>query len=158
MDKSSFERYYIDMIFLAYNLFKYRVKTKKNISFKEFVLDKIDKGFPGEDYILPYSQYTRAQLAEKLNVSISEIKGTFRQDLDILMSKSNKLVFFPTDSFYIGSGMYIEIECAKRYNLPIYGYNIITDSFSQNFDLQTTEMTLFDEVMGSIFYKKVTFL
>lgn len=145
------------MIFIAYNLFKYRKDTEKNINFQKFVIEKINLNFPNEDYLLPYSQYSQKDLVDKLKCKKSDIKGTFRQDLEFLMSKCNKLVFFPTDSLFIGSGVHLEISCAKGNNIPIYCYNKLEDKFVENFTLEKPDFFNLDPYFSSIFYKKVIF-
>lgn len=145
------------MIFLAYNYLKYKFKTDSSINFKSFVLEKINEHFPNEDYLLPYSQYDQYELSAKLKCKISEIRGTFSEDLYFLMSKCNKLAFFPTDSLYIGSCVYLEISCAKAYNLPVYGYNKSKNEFTKNFELENTEFGL-DQNLSYSFNKKVIFL
>jgi hypothetical protein len=145
------------MIFIAYNFFKYRVNTKKNMEFKEFVIDKITKNFQNERYILPYSQYTRLELAKKLECEDFRISGSFLDDLEFIMSKCDKLVFFPTDSFFIGSGVYLEIACAKKFKIPIYGYNKDKNEFSQNFQIKTSEFVE-SYNLNNIFNKKIKFL
>lgn len=157
MDQGEFQKYNLDMIFIAYNLLKYNHNSKKNIEYKNFVLKKINENFPNEDYLLPYSQYSMQELVEKLKCNFSDLKGTFRKDLEFLMSKCNKLVFFPTESSFIGSGVYLEISCAKGRNLPIYGYNKLTNQFSHNFNFENPEFFQTDPVLNSIFYKKVIF-
>jgi hypothetical protein len=145
------------MIFIAYNLLKYKQHTIKNIEYKNFVIDKINLNFPNEEYLLPYSQYTRQELVNKLKCQSSDIKGTFRQDLIFLISKCNKLIFFPTDSCFIGSGVHLEISCARGNKLPVYGYNKSKDEFTQNFTLEKPDFFNLDPVLTSIFYKKVIF-
>lgn len=144
------------MIFIAYNLLKYKENIEKNIAFRDFVIDKVSSIFPGEDYLLPYSQYSRQQLIDKLHCNPEDITGFFRRDLLFVMSKCNKLVFFPTDASTIGSGMNLEIACAKGHGLPVYGFNKQTGTFSSNFTLEMTDMATAHGMSG-VFYKKVIF-
>ena len=157
MDKGKFKKYNINMIFIAYNFFKYKVYTKKNIEFKKFVLTKIKQNFPNDDYLLPYSQYNKKELAEKLNCNTSSISGSFLDDLDFIMSKCNKLVFFPTNSSFIGSGVYLEIVTAKKNNIPIYGYDVNKDIFNQDFVIEPSNFIESDTLIN-IFNKKIKFL
>lgn len=145
------------MIFIAYNLLKYKENKENNILYRDFVIKKVNDTFPGEEYLLPYSQYSRQQLIEKFNCNPEDITGFFRSDLLFVMSKCNKLVFFPTDTGNIGSGMNLEISCARGHNLPVYGYNKQTDNFSSNFNLEITDMATAHGISG-VFYKKVTFV
>jgi hypothetical protein len=145
------------MIFLAYNYSKYKLNTDENIKFKNFVLNKINENFPGEDYLLPYSQYNQIELSQKLKCEISQIHGNFFEDLPLMMSKCNKLVFFPTESLYIGSCVCIEIACAKRNNFPVYGYDKLKDVFTTNFKLENTEFSM-DPKLSYIFNKKTIFI
>ena len=145
------------MIFIACPYYKYKIYTDKNIEYKKFILEKINKYFPNEDYLLPYSQYSMVDLAKKLECNNSELTGNFLDDLPLMVSKCNKLAFFPSESLFIGAGMYLEISCAIGKNLPIYCYNKIDDTFTQNFKLKNSEF--FDDAgLKNIFYKKVDIL
>lgn len=145
------------MIFLACHYYKYKISTDKNIKYKNFILNKINEHFPNEDYLLPYSQYSRLDLMKKLNCEESQIIGSFIEDLPIMISKCDKLVFFPSESLFIGAGMYLEISCAINQSLPIYCYNTLNDTFIQNFKLENSEF-FEDPGLKNIFYKKVCIL
>lgn len=145
------------MIFIAYNFFKYRSYTEKNLSYKKFVIENINIHFPNESYVLPYSQYTVSELANVINCKISDLKGNFTDDLEFIMSRCHKLLFFPTDNLFIGSGMYLEICCAKKYNLPIFCYNKLQNKFTIDFELKNSGFIL-DPVINNTFYKKVNFI
>jgi len=144
------------MIFLAYNYFKYRISSTENYNYRDWVISVTEKFFPGEEYILPYSQYSRKQLVEKLKCNDSLIKGFFNDDLPIIMKFCNKLLFFPTENNYIGSGMLHEIVYAKKENIPIFCYNKSTENITENFNLESTKF--YEDIkMYNIFCRKVVF-
>jgi hypothetical protein len=145
------------MIFLAYHYYKYRFETKENIDYLSFIKNIININFPNEDYLLPYSNYNVSELVKKLKCESSDIKGTFTIDLPFMMSKCSKLVFFPSDNLYIGSGMRLEIACANNLNLPIFCYNKSINSFTQNFLLKKTDHNLYHD-SNNIFNRKVEFI
>jgi len=145
------------MIFLAYNYYKYKLNNTKNIEWKKFVIETINKHFPNEDYLLPYSHYSRLELEKILNDGNLKITGKFKNDLPLMMLKCNKLAFFPTESLFIGSGVFIEILEANRKKIPVYCYNKITNKFTTNFILKNSEF-LYDLHLSQIFFKKVDIL
>ena len=144
------------MIFLGYNFLKYKFLTEENIKYRDWTISILNLYFPGEDYILPYSQYSRLGLVKKLQCEDNLIKGVFFKDLPIIMKYCNKLVFFPTEDNHIGSGVFIEINTAKKFNIPIYCYNKDKNNLVQSFDLQSINF-YGDIILGNVFYKKVIF-
>jgi len=144
------------MIFLAYNFLNYKFLTEDNLNYRKFVLDAVQKYFPNEDYLLPYSQYSRADLVKKLDCADSLLTGRFNEDLPHMVSHCNKLVFFTLENYYIGTGVFFEIATAKKANKPCYGYNLETSQFSPSYEFQKTEFVS-DEIFTNIFYKKVKF-
>jgi len=144
------------MIFLAYNFLRYKFSTDENFKYRDWVISTINYHFPEEDYLLPYSQYSRINLVKKLKCEDSLIKGVFFKDLPIIMRYCKKLACFPTEDNYIGSGMFIEMNAGKKFNLPVYCYNKDIKNFSQSFELKSTKL-YGDRQLGNLFYKKVIF-
>ena len=143
------------MIYLAYNLFRYKFDTKENKKYQDWTISLINKHFPNEDYVLPYSQNSRDELVKKLKCEDTLIQGTFYKDLIVILGFCKKLVFFPTDGNYIGCGIFLEITVAKKLNLPIYCYNQQTNDFSLSFEIINPPDFCGDSRLESVFHKKI---
>lgn len=145
------------MIYIAYNLIFYKEKNDKNLQFKDKILKIVKDNFPEEEYILPYSQQTRTEIAQKLKCSLNEISGQFLEDLKPVISKCSKILVFPTDNKYIGLGIYWEIMLAKKYNLEIFIYDQSSGKFTNKYNLKNLNNNIYGKE-SHIFYKEIELL
>jgi len=137
------------MVFLSYNLFLYRYNKGYDAKLNIF-----KKHFPGKDYLLPYSQLSKDEIATKIKCDENELTGLFVKDLDFIMKKCSGLAVFPTKNNYIGLGTYWEIISAEKYGLEKLVYNSEKDIFYNKFKIKEVPK----KIKNATFYKKIIFL
>ena len=113
--------------YIAFNLFYYtNEKYKKNIK------NLIDHNFKNDTIIYPYSLNLDKDLYDKLKIKKT---GVFLIDIKNIIPKCERLIIFPTEKNYIGSGIYIEYHIAKKCNLEFLCYNKKENKFYKNFKI-----------------------
>lgn len=145
------------MIYIAYNLIFYKEKNNKNLEFKDKILKIVKDSFPDEEYILPYSQQTRNEIASKLKCPLDEVSGIFLNDLKPIISKCSKILVFPTENRYIGLGIYWEIMLAKKFKLDIFVYDQLNNKFTNKYEIKNINNNLHGKE-SHIFYKEISLL